>query len=61
MAIPKSFPMKFTPSGLVDAYDSTGKFPGACRTLKDLIFDRSNPEIMISESPCPVPTSENLW
>jgi len=48
MAIPKSYPMKFTPSGLVDAYDSTGKFPGACRTLKDLIFDRSNPEIMIS-------------
>ena len=48
MAIPKSYPMKFTPTGLVDAFDASGKFPGACRALKDLIFDQSNPEIMIS-------------
>jgi hypothetical protein len=36
--------MKFAPKGVVDAYDSSEKFPGACRVLQDLIFDPSNPE-----------------
>lgn len=48
MGIPRSFPMRFTPRGLADAYDSTDTFAGACRALSDLIFDKSNPEIVIS-------------
>jgi hypothetical protein len=48
MAIPKSYPARFTPKGLCDAYDATDKFPGACRSLKDLIFDQANPELVIS-------------
>ena len=48
MAIPKSYPMRFTPKGLVDAYDASDKFPGACRILKDLIFDPANPELVVS-------------
>jgi hypothetical protein len=46
MGIPKSFPMKFVPKGLVDAFDASEKFPGACRQLSDLVFDPSNPEIV---------------
>lgn len=46
MAINKSFAMKFTPRGLVDAFDSTDKFPGACRRMTDLIFDQANPELV---------------
>ena len=48
MGIPKSFPMRFTPRGLVDAYDATDKFNGACRSLKDLILDQANPELVVS-------------
>lgn len=48
MGIPKSYPVVFTPRGLVDAYDSTAKFPGACRSLANLVFDPSNPEIVVS-------------
>ena len=44
----KQYPARFTPRGLVDAFDSTDKFPGACVKLKDLVFDQSNPEIMVS-------------
>lgn len=52
MAINKSRPMHFTPKGLVDAYDSTGKFPGACQQLANLIFDPSNPEYVIARPGC---------
>lgn len=46
-------PMRFTPKGLVDAFDSTDKFPGACTSLANLIFDQSNPEFMISRPGVP--------
>lgn len=42
------FPVRFTPRGIVDAFDATDKFPGACVQLSNLIFDQSNPEIMVS-------------
>lgn len=32
----------------MDAFDATDKFPGACTSLINLIFDPSNPEIMVS-------------
>lgn len=41
-------PLRFTPRGLCDAFDSTDKFPGACVSLANLIFDQSNPEFMVS-------------
>lgn len=44
----RQYPVRFTSIGLVDAYDATDKFPGACRSLTNLIFDQSNPEIMVS-------------
>src|SRR6266436_4161395 len=40
--------MRFTPKGLVDAFDATDKFPGACQKLTNLIFDQSNPELVVS-------------
>ncbi len=43
-----SYPIRFTPKGLVDALDATDKFPGACLALTNLVFDQSNPEIMVS-------------
>lgn len=48
MPIHKNEPKRFTPRGLCDAFDSTDAFPGACRVLSNLIFDQSNPEIMVS-------------
>ena len=44
----KQYPVRFTPRGLADAFDATDKFLGACVSLKDLVFDQSNPEIMVS-------------
>src|SRR3990172_6401824 len=43
-----TYPMRFSPRGLVDALDSTDLFMGACVDLQDLIFDQMNPEIMVS-------------
>lgn len=48
MPIARAYPVRFTPKGLCDAYDSTDTFPGACRTLSNLIFDRGNPELVVS-------------
>lgn len=48
MAIPQTIPIRFTPRGLADAFDSTDVFPGACRKLTNLVFDQSNPEIVIA-------------
>lgn len=48
MAINNSRPMRFTPKGLVDAFDASEKFPGACQRLQNLIFDQSNPELSVS-------------
>ena len=43
----KSYPVKFTPKGICNAWDATEKFPGACLQLKNLIFDQSNPEQVV--------------
>lgn len=48
MPIHAGDPKRFTPRGIADAYDATDTFAGACRTLQNLIFDTSNPEIMVS-------------
>jgi len=48
MAISKAAPMRFTPRGLVDAFDATDKFPGACQQLTNLVFDPSNPELVVT-------------
>lgn len=47
MPLRKQHPVRFAPKGLSDAYDSTEAFPGACRSLQNLIFDQSNPELMV--------------
>src|SRR3982750_2331087 len=47
MGIPKSHPIRFTPKGLVDAFDATDKFPGACVQLANCTFDSSNPELVV--------------
>lgn len=48
MAIKNSVPMRFTPKGLADAFDSTDAFPGAAQSLSNLIFDNSNPELVVA-------------
>lgn len=45
---PRTLPVRFTARGLVDAFDATDKFPGACLSLANLVFDQSNPEFMVS-------------
>lgn len=47
MALRKATPVRFAPKGLSDAYDSTEAFNGACRSLQNLVFDQSNPELVI--------------
>lgn len=44
----RDYPVRFTPRGLSDAYDATDTFPGACRSLQNLVFDQSNPEIVVA-------------
>lgn len=46
--IPDTAPVRFTPRGLVDAFDATDKFPGACQALANLIFDQVNPEFVVN-------------
>ena len=46
MAIHKEYPVVFTARGLSDAWDSTDSFHGACKTLQNLVFDQSNPDLM---------------
>jgi hypothetical protein len=47
VAIPHSQPIRFTPKGLTDAFDSTDEFKGACQALANLIFDQANPECIV--------------
>lgn len=47
MAIRKSFPMKFTPKGVVDAWDSSDEFPGACQQLQNLILGQVDPGVLV--------------
>jgi len=53
----RTFPVRFTPRGLVDAFDATDKFMGACVLLKNLVFDQSNPEIVVSRPGVNVPVT----
>jgi len=39
-------PVRFAPKGLSDAFDATEAFEGACRSLSNLVFDPSNPELV---------------
>ena len=48
MGIAKSKPVRFVPTGLSDAADSTHAFQGACTSLQNLIFDQANPQCVIS-------------
>src|SRR5208282_2722677 len=50
MAIPNTQVMQFSPGmgGLVDAFDASRKFPGACTQLVNLIHDQVNPEFVVS-------------
>lgn len=46
MPIPKSYPVRFTPKGIADAFDATDAFAGACQILQNLVFDQGNPELV---------------
>ena len=46
MAISKEYPVNFTPRGLADAWDASDAFHGACRSLQNLVFDQSNPDLI---------------
>lgn len=48
MPIAQSYPVKVTPKGLADALDASDKFPGCCLALTNLVFDQSNPEVVVS-------------
>src|SRR5215469_14721550 len=47
MGIANSYPVKFTPKGLCDAFDASDAFPGACQALTNLVFDQGNPELVV--------------
>lgn len=47
MPLRKQHPVRFAPKGLSDAFDATEAFNGACRSLQNLVFDPSNPELMV--------------
>jgi len=46
MPIPRSYPVRFTPKGVCDAFDATDAFAGACQQLVNLVFDQGNPELV---------------
>ena len=46
MPIPRSYPVRFTPKGVCDAFDATDAFAGACQSLQNLVFDQGNPELV---------------
>lgn len=48
MAIRNGQPVRFTPKGLCDAFDSTDAFAGACSIMSNVIFDQENPEVIVS-------------
>lgn len=48
MAIANSSPIRYTPKGLTDAFDATDEFKGAAQSLANLIFDQTNPELVIA-------------
>src|SRR5208282_1967773 len=48
MAIQNAASIRFTPRGLVDSYDATDLFPGACTSLQNLVFDQINREFVVN-------------
>jgi hypothetical protein len=48
VAIRNGVPVRFTPQGICDAFDSTNAFQGACAVMQNLVFDQGNPEIIVS-------------
>lgn len=60
MAKRKEYPVRFTPHGLSDAWDSTYAFPGACKSLSNLIFDSGNGELLQARPGVGLPTSSFL-
>lgn len=48
MGIRNGKPVRFTPQGICDAFDSTSAFQGACESLQNLVFDQGNPELVVS-------------
>ena len=47
MPLRKAYPIRFTYRGISDSTDATDVFLGAAQNLKNLIFDRDNPEWMV--------------
>lgn len=48
MANRKEYPIRFTCKGLADALDATDTFQGAALQMQNLIFNQSNPELVVS-------------
>lgn len=48
MVTGQSYPIKFTAKGLCDALDASMAFPGACLSMQNVIFDQSNPELVVA-------------
>lgn len=46
MPLRRAHAVRFAPKGLSDAYDATEAFDGACRSLSNLVFDNTNPELV---------------
>ena len=44
----REYPIHFTAKGLCDALDASMAFPGACLTMQNVIFDQSNPELVVA-------------
>lgn len=47
----------FSPHGLTDAFDEIDSFPGACRSLVNLIFDSGNPDQVIARPGVGLPST----
>ena len=48
MPTPNAKPVRFVPTGLSDADDSSLVFPGSCTSLQNLIFDQANPGYVVT-------------
>jgi hypothetical protein len=46
VALSNAHPVRFAPKGLSDAFDATEAFPGACRSLANLVFNPGNQELV---------------
>jgi hypothetical protein len=57
MPIRDAKPYIFAPHGLTDAFDESDSFPGACRSLSNLIFDSSNPDQVVARPGVGLPST----